>query len=194
MRVVKFCKNCNKKFVHYTRKSDKYPGNYCSTVCHYTFRKGKKQVLAWSRKYQSCLMCKGTNYPYHANGYCRKCHNQLPEVKAMKTQWAKTHTEHLRKKNKEYRNTPMGRIVLINYHHKRRKEVINSHTDITTAFLKDLWLSTTTCCVCKIQLEENGKYPNGKHLDHTISLHLGGRHVRSNVRYICARCNLAKSW
>ncbi len=67
-------------------------------------------------------------------------------------------------------------------------------TDITSGWLERLWNKTRFCVECGKRMEDNGSYPNGKHLDHIIPVGIAGcfAHVKSNVRYICAECNLIK--
>lgn len=90
---------------------------------------------------------------------------------------------------KLYRKTPVGRLSHQNSSHKRRLQIQKIKSDIDTPFLVDLWSKTKICELCQIEMEEHGQYPNGKQLDHILPLYKGGLHLRSNVRYICARCN-----
>lgn len=180
-----FCLNCNKEFKSYPSRSTKY----CSPKCFYQHRTGRREVVGWSHHYKECVNCKTTDNPYHANGYCIKCYNQLPKTKLAKEKWVQDNKEHLRLKNIRYRKSSMGKAVQANNLSKHRKQLVNKTSDVTTEFIKNLWETTLHCPLCNIVLATHGRHPDGKQLDHIISLRDGGLHIRSNIRYICARCN-----
>ena len=89
---------------------------------------------------------------------------------------------------KLYKKTPRGRMYRINYDHLRRPGI--TETDITPEWLVELYNTTKICVLCNVKLSNDVIYPNGKHLDHIHPLCRGGKHTRSNVRYICANCNV----
>jgi hypothetical protein len=59
-------------------------------------------------------------------------------------------------------------------------------TDITAKFLIELKSNTTYCEICGKKLKDN------IHLDHIIPINIGGLHIKSNVRYVHAKCNLQR--
>ena len=61
------------------------------------------------------------------------------------------------------------------------------------SWLRQLFEATKICVCCEKEVAGNTSYPNGKHLDHIKPLSKGGKHVMSNVRYICAFCNNKKN-
>lgn len=95
-----------------------------------------------------------------------------------------TNKEKIKARVTKYRKSEKGRMNALNAVHKRRQTT--KLTDITTKYLTELKLNTTHCEVCRKKL--NGKI----HLDHIIPLNVGGLHVKSNIRYIHATCNLMR--
>lgn len=189
-KIVKKCLFCEKEFLVLPCKNKQA---FCSKRCFYNHRIKNGMINKWSKKYDSCIHCGKTEYKHWTRGYCFKCKNYEPGLIAIKKQWAKANKEILNKKAKKYRLTPSGKAVMANNRHKRRKKYDN--TDITTSWLRELWNKTTQCELCGIELENHTKYPRGKHLDHIIPLCANGArglHIRSNVRYICALCNLTR--
>jgi hypothetical protein len=85
---------------------------------------------------------------------------------------------------KEYRKTVTYKISNHNRLHKRRAKI--KQTDITAQFLFKLKAKTTHCEICGKKLKDN------IHLDHIIPLNIGGLHIKSNVRYVHAKCNLQR--
>ena len=92
--------------------------------------------------------------------------------------------------SKRYRATLKGRLANRLSEHRRR--LFKVETDITPKWVVLLFRRTKVCCLCDSKMEENGRWPNGRHLDHIVPLACGGKHVMSNVRFICARCNLKR--
>lgn len=188
MKISSKCKYCGKVFLSY--KSQHHI--YCSPNCFYKDRTGRKEVLGWSRKWKCCKECGTDKRPYHAYGLCKYCYNHSLEVQELKRKWARENKDKLRNKNRRYRKTTNGKVIQANNMSMRRRQIDKSQTDITTEWLRESYKNTNTCVLCGIQLQNNGRYPDGKHLDHIIPLSRGGLHTRSNVRYICARCNLTR--
>lgn len=125
--------------------------------------------------------------------------------KRKQAEYYKTHKEELTKRNKAYyqthkkkllrqsqlwRQTPNGKMFYDHKSHRRR--TFYQTTDLTTEWLLDLRQKTEICEICKCQMIENGRKPNGKNLDHMIPLNMGGTHTMDNVRYICRTCNLQR--
>lgn len=188
MKIQVVCLACSKVFEGYSGHKRKY----CSSACFYKNRLGRKEVKGWSNHHDKCLGCGLIDQPYQAKGYCRRCYNQLPEIKKLKDLWSMNNRQRLYEKNQKYRATINGRAVNSNYLSRRRLHIKRHESDITTEFLRELWVKTTHCELCLVEMEINGKYPNGKQLDHITLLSHGGLHIRSNVRYICARCNITR--
>lgn len=66
---------------------------------------------------------------------------------------------------------------------KRRGFEINDN--VTEVWLMETWRRTKYCLYCAKELKI-------KSLDHIVSLKHGGRHERSNLRWICQGCNQLK--
>ena len=92
--------------------------------------------------------------------------------------------EKLRNNTYAYRKTPKGKIYASHYQSIRRATY--KDTDITQEFLENLWNNTQDCILCNRYLDQT------RHLDHIIPLNIGGKHVKDNVRYLCAQCNCAR--
>ena len=60
--------------------------------------------------------------------------------------------------------------------------------NISTKYLLELKSNTTHCEICGRKF----KADDIKHLDHIIPLNIGGLHIKSNVRYVHAKCNLQR--
>lgn len=97
-------------------------------------------------------------------------------------------------KHQQYRNTERGRLVARNHDIKRRRLTKRAFSDITGDFLLGLRTSTPNCLECKCVLLTGPTYhPQQATLDHIIPLSKGGTHTKTNVRYICRKCNAHKS-
>ena len=108
----------------------------------------------------------------------QKRYRSNPEVKKrysrLRTEWEIRNKEKVKAKN---------RILSA----KRRMAVFE--TDITHEFLRELWILSEFCLLCGKKMLDNSSYPDGKELDHITPICCGGKHLMSNVRYICAKCN-----
>ena len=87
---------------------------------------------------------------------------------------------------KYYRKTDIGRAAENNNVHRRRAKYKGS--DITSKFRIELERNTTHCEICGRKF----KADDIKHLDHIIPINIGGLHIKSNVRYVHAKCNLQR--
>lgn len=96
----------------------------------------------------------------------------------------KDNAERERKRKKEYRKTDIWKTIICNVYHRRRAKMKN--TDITTKWLLNLKIVTTHCEICGRKLKDN------VHLDHITPLGIGGKHIKANVRYVHAKCNLSR--
>jgi len=81
-------------------------------------------------------------------------------------------------------NPESSKIIMINDNSKRRART--KQTDITTKYLLELKSKTSHCEICGKKLKDN------IHLDHIIPLNVGGLHIKSNIRYVHAKCNLQR--
>ncbi len=70
--------------------------------------------------------------------------------------------------------------------------VPNVPTDITSTYLVNLFNQTKTCIYCNIELCNFGRKKNSKACDHIIAISKGGQHVKTNVHFICEKCNMIK--
>lgn len=137
--------------------------------------------------------------------YCRR-----PEVKARGAEYGKTpeqrelwakrylkwksNPENIAKKAQydiRYYHTPKGRAVHLHSKHTRR-QIYTQITDITNGWLKWLYASTEFCIYCGVKMIDSGRDQTSKTLDHIKPLSKDGKHMMSNVRVICWRCNSAK--
>jgi len=139
--------------------------------CHKRYLRDKERLLAEGKAYRLA-------HPEQYKEYVRLYRRRHPEL--------------VRARSRAYFQTPKGREISKNSHHRRR--TIYKDTDITTDWLVNLFKESRICKLCGKTMEDHGKYPNGKQLDHIKPLSRGGRHVMSNVRYICAMCNMTKSF
>ena len=87
---------------------------------------------------------------------------------------------------KYYRKTDIGRAAENNNVHRRRAKYKGS--DISSKFRIELERNTTHCEICGRKF----KADDIKHLDHIIPINIGGLHIKSNVRYVHAKCNLQR--
>ena len=100
----------------------------------------------------------------------------------------------LREKNIEIPEKMMFAEIEYEYFHEKvLRALIYSRGDVTEDFLIGLWDKTDVCEVCGDKMEDNCQYPHGRHLDHIKPISLGGLHIKKNVRYIHAICNLRKN-
>lgn len=118
--------------------------------------------------------------------YARKWRKNNPDsVKRTRRSWNIKNPGLSLAKQAEYRKTPQGKLVHLNSSAKRRARI--KDTDIDKDFLFKLANDTNFCEICETSLNSNNR-----HLDHILPLNIGGLHVKSNVRYICNKCNLSR--
>ncbi len=81
------------------------------------------------------------------------------------------------------------------YSNKNRRFFLKE-TDITSQWLKELYEKTDFCVYCGERLtkgtDKHWQWRTSIQLDHITPLSKGGKHMKSNVRYICAKCNSMK--
>jgi len=159
-RAKGLCSSCYHKLNDY-----KYP--HCAKK-YRTSPNGKEKTKARNRRYYEKL---GKKYQVEYREKNRELLN-------------KKIRERIKKKGKSY-------LCKILATHKRRLRMINAKldTDINSTWLLNLKETTIRCPICGVKLIEIGRSGNQKQLDHIIPISKGGLHIRSNVRYICARCN-----
>lgn len=76
---------------------------------------------------------------------------------------------------------------------RRRLQVRTGETDITVEWLRKLRRITTHCELCGVELTSTNHHDfDFGDLDHIIPINIGGRHITSNVRFICHLCNLQR--
>jgi hypothetical protein len=90
---------------------------------------------------------------------------------------------------REYQKTQHRKDCKRIYNSKRRSKC--EETDITTEYVLKLKEETNFCPICGIKLSDEGDN-NKYHLDHIIPLAKNGLHMKSNIRFICRKCNLEK--
>lgn len=102
--------------------------------------------------------------------------NEKKETKR-KVQWNREHKEI------HYARTSNNR-------HQRR--ATKKETDITAEWL--VWLKniTTYCPLTETKMTNVAGKDNSKQLDHIVPLSLGGKHTKSNVRFISRKANLTR--
>jgi len=75
----------------------------------------------------------------------------------------------------------------------RRARIRATETDIATEWLADLRAAVTYCELCGVELTNLNQHDyDFADLDHIVPLNMGGKHITSNVRYICHLCNLQR--
>jgi len=185
-------------------------------------KKGVKQAKGWARKHSCCLECHTKSRPHRAKGLCGRCYmrknratyiestmryrnsekGKLARARRNKRYYKKKGLEYNRKYREEHREELNKKIrkrmakhgtsymARLSDNHNRRS--MTRKTDISAKWLLRLKRKTKTCPLCEIKLKDKACYPDGKQLDHILPLSRRGLHVRSNVRYICARCNITR--
>ena len=116
----------------------------------------------------------------------RRREDEGGEFLAKCRKYAKTnyqrHKDAIKERQAMYSKTEAGKSVIAKSQGKRRAAV--SDTDITVGWLVKLKVATVRCSKC------SEWRPN--HLDHIVPLCIGGKHMRNNVRFLCAHCNLTR--
>lgn len=90
---------------------------------------------------------------------------------------------------RDYAKTPKRREDKRNDGAIRRARC--KETDITPDFLVLLKEETRYCPLCGVKLVDE-RCDDQYNLDHVTPLNIKGPHMKSNVRYICRKCNLAR--
>jgi hypothetical protein len=202
-RVLKLLSEFNKN----KRQKDGY--HYHCRGCKKVFAKNhyishREKILKKDKFYRSNPIVKKRQNDFSRKWYrenkeyaaqMNKIYKQSPEIKEMyrvsNRKWVEKNKEKVKLYQREYRKTIKCRVCDKNKTYKRRGKM--KFTDITTTWLKDLFLKTTHCELCNVELDNKGnKYPNGKQLDHILPLVAGGTHMKNNVRYICLKCNVSR--
>lgn len=75
-----------------------------------------------------------------------------------------------------------------------RRRARCADSDVTAEFVMELRRETSTCVLCDATLVNRSGRARSKEVDHIVPLAAGGKHVRANLRVICARCNRSRPW
>lgn len=121
-----------------------------------------------------------------------KTKNREKIINCVKVYYLKNRDKVLERK-KILRKQP-ATIERIRERNRMRKTMIRAlekYTDITIDFLLQLKRQTQKCKLCNCVLTESIG-DQQRHLDHIIPLFIGGKHIASNVRYVCRKCNLTR--
>lgn len=196
----KTCLTCDMVFLKPNNRpfSSWVKAKYCSNRC-----KGGNNRLQpgqWSLKYEFCIICKRKDRKYLCSGLCGTCYKRSKARERGARPWSlvqeiaiKKRLIHLLDKLRRTRENKLRKQLRERAKkHLRRVRIQSVKTDIDTQFLFELWNKTDICEICNLIMDNNHAYPNGRHLDHIVPLSLGGPHLRENVRYIHAYCNVRR--
>lgn len=154
-------------------------------------KKNRDKLIAYSREYYKKYYAENREKILEK---CKKYRDENPDKhKLFRDNWYKSNKDKRAIKIKEWRdkNKEKTKTYTRISHYKRRKQMLD--TDINKEWLLELFMNTKFCCICKVELSDNGRdYPNGKHLDHIKPLAVGGSHTKDNVRFICVKCNVSR--
>lgn len=98
-----------------------------------------------------------------------------------------------RDKIKLYNQTEPSKAKRSLTRYLRRTRMKNIESDITSEWLIGLRLEQLNCQQCGIILIDKPYLSNSRHLDHILPIKFGGKHLKSNVQFLCMKCNLAKN-
>lgn len=116
--------------------------------------------------------------------------NNKERVLAQHKAWKRANPDKVRLYIKKYSASEKGRATRARRSTRFRNP--NVVSDVTHPWLVWLLSSTIVCSLCGKVMTEDGRYPDGKHLDHIQPLATGGLHMRANLQVICANCNVQK--
>lgn len=89
--------------------------------------------------------------------------------------------------------TPEQRAISARRRAAARRLLVRARgSDIEQDYIERMLRQATRCPLCGVRLTTGTRGPTTKHVDHIVPLAVGGRHVASNVRVICAACNLGR--
>ena len=183
-RIPRVCEQCNKNFettLGALRNSTRYKGRFCGTTCSNQWAKDNRIFSIRCIK-----VCPVDNKVFKvvksmAHQICCSmlCGRRWPSIDPNKEGYRieMAFREKLRRNAK---------------YHSRRQKIKSIKSNVNTQFLVDLWNKTDICQECNKEMENTTSYPWGRHLDHIISLCEGGEHIKSNVRFIHAYCNVRR--
>lgn len=192
------CIDCNKYKKLYTKNRCKA----CWTRWRYIENpESYRRALLYQREYKT----KNWNYYYpkvkdkinaRRRELYREKHPELERVKKIcNVHSTEFYTQCRKCSQKKYYSTEnyklRHRIHALNNHHKR-KSGFPSNSDVTSKYLEELWDKTSICVLCGFEMENHRKFPKGRHLDHILPISQGGLHMKNNIRYIHAICNLTR--
>ena len=89
---------------------------------------------------------------------------------------------------KIYRQNNIEKTLIRNRNRKNKIRTLSKNSDITNDYLRRLLKGSIKCPLC----EKEYKDKSDKHIDHIIPIGVGGKHRKSNIRIICAKCNLSR--
>lgn len=111
--------------------------------------------------------------------------NNSEKIKEAYNKWRKGNPEKVKTLAREWReeNPEKGKA----YKHKRRARKLAAGGSFTAAEIKKMLKQQKgKCIVCKVDIT------NSYHIDHVISLVLGGSNGIQNIQLLCQHCNLSK--
>lgn len=201
-RLNKVCSECRISFVVTFSQSWR---KFCSSSCSATYKNknGKLQITCpcGKKRITANSNTKWCNPKCYQKQYHKKHRKEIQDKEYLRIHGITREEGRVLRSRKKLIRTlyrilsgkkriENHKLAIINDKNKwHRRRALYQKTDISDMWLLQLWQTTTICILCNKIMEDNGSYPNGKHLDHIIPLSLGGLHTMSNVRYICAECN-----
>lgn len=189
---LKICKKCGigKPFNEFRTRKDTKNGyrNECKKCEQINSQDYKKNNPNYFVEYYK------NNIECFKNKSKKHYENNISEIKKRHNIYSITYRElnksYFTEYNKKYQKTDKYRLIVKNSQHKRRTHCKN--TDITYGWLKEFEEKSVMCAICNCKMNKIKKHPQSKHLDHIVPINIGGKHLKTNVRYLCQTCNLKR--
>ena len=126
---------------------------------------------------------------YKKGQYLASREEILKRVKA----YYKRNRERTLAQGKKYRSNPdvKNRIREKNRTRRMLLKAFEKETDVSIDYLLKLKNEKKTCALCGIILTDSAGDAQ-RHLDHIVPLCVRGNHRRSNLRFLCRKCNLSR--
>lgn len=105
-------------------------------------------------------------------------------INARKSAYREAHREEEKARTRAYYKTPRGRAASQAADHRRRLHLDSQ--ELTAVIIREVQAAAGGICVYCGEDFENG------HIDHIVPISKSGTNDRSNLVYVCARCNLSK--